>query len=481
MNFSVDIFNIFIPNLVIIAGILVQVIFCLINRNIRFYKSAKWITVGTLLISLLSLFDVQFEPIYYAFSDSIVSNTYTIFMQALILIAGTICALLTKKTVASRRNKAFQFHAIYLGAVLSGMLLVAVNDYLTMFLAMEMLSFCCMFLIAFAKGYKSKEAAFKYLLTNAVATAVFLFGVSYLYGITSSINFTEINDFYMQHSAEWVYTLSVVFIAGGLLFKLAIFPFANWILDIYEASATSVVAFLSVVPKIAVFGILCRLLVFNFSYSFEFPVILLVLASITVVWANLIAIRQKNIKRLLAASSSANASYMVFAASLVSVYNISTVLFYLITYVLMNLGVFAAVILLENSAFSNKLYEFKSFAYTNPMFCLAFLISLLGLAGMPLTSGFIAKVYLLSAIAQSGLVFLPFLLILVCAIVISLYYYVRIAKLMFEKDKSAEEKYVIYKTESASIVLYACAIITVVIGIMPNQVIELCKLIAYNI
>lgn len=481
MNFSVDIFNIFIPNLVILTGIIIQIVLCLINKNIRFYKSAKWITVGTLLVSLITLFDVQFEPIYYAFSDSLISNTYTIFMQALILIAGTICALLTKKTVASRRNKAFQFHALYLGAILSGMLLVAVNDYLTMFLAMEMLSFCCMFLIAFAKGYKSKEAAFKYLLTNAVATAVFLFGVSYLYGITSSINFTEVNDFYMQHSAEWVYTLSVVFIAGGLLFKLAIFPFANWILDIYEATATSVVAFLSVVPKIAVFGILCRLLVFNFSYSFEFPVILLVLASITVVWANLIAIRQKNIKRLLAASSSANASYMVFAASLVSVYNISTVLFYLITYVLMNLGVFAAVILLENSAFSNKLYEFKSFAYTNPMFCLAFLISLLGLAGMPLTSGFIAKVYLLSAVAQSGLVFLPFLIILVCAIVISLYYYVRIAKLMFEKDNSAEEKYVIYKTESASIVLYACAIITVVIGILPNQVIELCKLIAYNI
>lgn len=481
MNFSVDIFNVFIPNLVIIAGILVQLILCLIKKNIRFYKSAKWITVGTLLVSLLSLFDVQFEPIYYAFSDSLISNTYTIFMQALILIAGTICVLLTKKTVVSRRNKAFQFHAIYLGAVLSGMLLVAVNDYLTMFLTMEMLSFCCMFLIAFAKGYKSKEAAFKYLLTNAVASAVFLFGVSYLYGITSSINFTVINDFYMQHSAEWVYTLSVVFIAGGLLFKLAIFPFANWILDIYEAASTSVVAFLSVVPKIAVFGILCRLLVFNFSYSFEFPVILLVLASITVIWANLIAIRQKNIKRLLAASSSANASYMVFAASLVSVYNISTVLFYLITYILMNLGVFAAVILLENSAFSNKLYEFKNFAYTNPMFCLAFLISLLGLAGMPLTSGFIAKVYLLSAIAQSGLIFLPFLIILVCAIVVSLYYYVRIAKLMFEKDKSTEEKYVIYKTESASIVLYACSIITVIIGILPNQVIELCKLIAYNI
>lgn len=481
MNSSLDIFNIFIPNMIIILGMLVQVIFCLINKNIRFYKSAKWITVGTLFASLISLFDVQFEPIYYAFSDALISNIYTVFMQAMILISGIICALLTKKAVASRRNRAFQFHAIYLGTILSAMLLVAVNDYLSMFIIMEMLSFGCMFLIAFAKGYKSKEAMFKYLITNAVATCVFLFGISYLYGVTSSVNFTVINDFYMQHTAEWIYTLSVVFITCGLLFKLAIFPFANWILDIYEASATSVVAFISSVPKIAVFGILCRLLVFNFSYSFEFPVILLVLASITVVWANLIAIRQKNIKRLLAASSSANASYMIFAASLVSVYNISTVLFYLLTYIIMNLGVFSAVVLLENSAFSNKLYEFKSFAYTNPMFSLAFLVALLGLAGMPLTSGFISKIYLLSAIAQSGLVFLPFLIVLICAIVIALYYYVRIAKLMFEKDSTQAEKYVIYKTESASIVLYICATITFIIGIFPNHVIELCKLIAYNI
>lgn len=478
---TVDILNIFIPNLIILIAMLIQIVFCFIKKNIRFYKSAKWITVGALLLSLIMLFDVQFEPIYYAFSDALISNTYTVFMQALILISAIICALLTKKTVASRRNTAFQFHALYLCAVLASMLLVAVNDYLTMFLAMELLSFCCIFLIGFAKGYKSKEAMFKYMLTNAIATCVFLFGVSYLYGITSSVNFTDINDYYMQNTAEWTYTLAVVFIASGLLFKLAIFPFANWILDIYEASATSVVAFLSAVPKIAVFGILCRLLVFNFSYSFEFPVILLVLASVTVIWANLIAIRQKNIKRLLGASSSANAGYMIFAGSLVSVYNLSTVMFYLVTYILMNLGVFSAIILLENSAFSNKLYEFKSFAYTNPVFCLAFLISLLGLAGMPFTSGFIAKIYLLSAIAQSGLVFLPFLLILICAIAISIYYYVRIAKLMFEKGNNTEEKYVVYKTESASIVLYVCALATIAIGISPNKIIELCKLIAYNI
>ena len=481
MKISFDILNIFVPHIILIITLLIHACLCLVKNNVRFYKIAKWISVSGIILSFVSLFDVQFEPIYFAFSDSVISNTYTIFMQAVLLVSALICVLLTKKLVASRRNKAFQFHFMFIFAVLSSILLVSVNDYLTMFVMLELLSLSCCFLISFAKGQKSKEAAFKYLLTDIVASAVLLFGISYLYGITASVNFSEINDFYMQNSAEWMYTFAVLFIASGLLFKLAIFPFANWILDIYEGSATSVAAFISVIPKVAVLGILCRLLVFNFSYSFEFPLILLVLASITAVWANLIALRQKNIKRLLAASSAANASYMIFAASLVSVYNLSTVIFYLITYVFMNIGVFSAIVLLENSAFSNKLYEFKSFAYTNPIFCLAFLVSLLGLAGMPLTSGFIAKIYLLSAIAKSGLVFLPFLILLIVVIVISMFYYVRIAKLMFEKDNTTNEKYIVYKTESATVILYLCAIITIILGVIPDKIIEICKIIAYNI
>ena len=481
MNSNYDILNIFVPNLILIITIAIQIILSVFHNNIKFYKSAKWISVSGLVFSFITLFEVQFEPIYFAFSDALVSTTYTVFMQALILISALICVLLTKKNVASFRHKAFQFHALFLSAVLASMLLVCVNDYLTMFIAMEFLSITCYFLIAISKGYLSKEASFKYIITNIVASSVYLLGVSYLYGITSSVNFSEINDFYMQNTAEWVYTIAVLFISCGILFKLAIFPFANWILDIYEGAATSVAAFISVIPKIAAFGILCRLLVFNFSYSFEFPVILLLLASVTAIWSNLIAIRQKNIKRLLGASSSANASYMIFAACLVSVYNISTVIFYLLTYIFMNLGVFSAVILLENSEFSNKLYEFKSFAYSNPMFCLAFLVSLLGLAGIPLTSGFIAKIYLLSAIAKSGLIFLPFLILLAIVMIAAMYYYVRIAKLMFEKDNSSDEKFVVYKTESANVILYVCAIITIIVGIMPDKIIDICKIIAYNI
>lgn len=482
MEISKDIINMFIPALILIGTIFVQIIFAMTKKNIRFYKSSKWIAVTGILLSLISLFEVKFEPIYFAFNNLMISNVYTVFMQSLILISSFICVLLTKKLVSSRINKAFVFYSIFLSAILSSVILVAVNDYLLLFIVLELLSVCTYFLIAFSKGFRSKEASLKYLITNICATGVFLFGVSYLYGITGSFNFGEINDYYMSHTAEWTYTLSVVMISSGILFKLAIFPFANWVFDVYENTATPVLAFISVIPKIAVFGVLCRLLVFNFSYSFEFPLILLILASVTCIWANCLAIRQRNIKRLMAASSSANASYIIFAASLVSVYNISTVLFYLMTYIFMNIGVWAGVILLEKSHFSNKLFEFKNFAYSNPFFSLAFLICLLGLAGMPFTSGFIAKVYLISAIARSGLVFLPFMFILIFAIAVALYYYVKITKLMFERTNiEVEHKLIAHKKESAGLILYICAMITIILGITPNLIIELCKIVAYNI
>jgi len=235
------------------------------------------------------------------------------------------------------------------------------------------------------------------------------------------------------------------------------------------------------VPKVAMFGILARLLVFPLSYSFELTFVLVVIAVATAVWANCLAIRQTNIKRLLACSSSANAAYVLFAASLVSVFNLSTVLFYLVAYIFMNIGVFAAVIILESSNFSNRLYEFKNFAYTNPVFTMCFATCILGLAGFPVTSGFISKIYLFSAIARSGLVFLPFLLIIMLTIVVSVFYYVRVVKFMFEKSDKVESEVIAHKTSSAIVILYFCAAITVILGIFPSKIIELCQLMAYNI
>lgn len=480
MEFLHNILNISLPEMVIILFIFIQIILSMI-LDMKYYKLSKWLTVFGIFLATCLCTKVQIEPLYSGFKNAIISDNYTIFFKCLILISSALIVFLTKKTIASRRDAAFQFNALYLTVVLAALVLVSANDFLTMFVSMETLGFAMFFLIAFNKGYQSKEATFKYLIISAVASAVFLFGVSYLYGLVGSLNFSLIYEYFLQKNPTLLYSMAAIFITSGLAFKLGVVPFANWILDIYEGADTSVATFLSIVPKVAMFGILARLLVFPLSYSFELTFILVLISVVTAIWANCLAIRQKNIKRLLACSSSANAAYVLFAASLVSVFNLSTVLFYLVAYIFMNIGVFAAVIILESSEFSNKLYEFKNFAYTNPVFTFSFAVCILSLAGFPITAGFISKIYLFSAIARSGLVFLPFLVIMMLAIVVSVYYYVTIVKFMFEKSDTVASEVIPHKTSSAIVILYFCALITIILGIFPSKIIELCQFMAYNV
>lgn len=480
MEFIHNISNILLPEMTLIVFIFIQIILSLI-LDIKFHKLAKWISVFAVFLATCLCTKVQIEPLYTGFKHSVLSDEYTVFFKVMILVASFLILFLTKRTIMSRRDNAFQFNALVLTMILGAISLVSSNDFLTMFISMETLGFSMFFLIAFDKGFPSKEAAFKYLIISAVASSVFLFGVSYLYGITGSVNFSTIYEYFLSKEPTLLYSMAVVFIALGLSFKLGVIPFANWILDIYENASTSVVTFLSVVPKVAMFCIITRLLVFPLSYSFELDVVLILMSVITAIWANSLAIRQHNIKRIMACSSSANVAYVLFVTALVSPYNLSTVLFYLIAYIFMNIGVFAAIIILESSEFSNKLYEFKNFAYTNPIFTLCFATCILGLAGFPVTAGFISKVYLFSAIARSGLVFIPFLIVLMLTVVVSIYYYLTIVKYMFEKSDTVSSAVIPHKVSSAIVILYSCAAITVLLGIIPSKVIEFCLLVASNI
>lgn len=482
MEFLHDIKSIMLPEMAILFFLFVQIILSMV-LDTKFYKLSKWLTVFGIFIATALCTKMQIDPMYYGFKMSVVSDIYTIFFKGLILVSSFLIVFLTKKTITNRRDSAFQFNALILTAILGALAMVSSNDFLTLFVAMETLGFATFFLIAFEKGALSKEATFKYLIISAVASAVFLFGVSYMYGITGSFNFTYINQYFWENNVTILYWIAVVFITCGLMFKLAIIPFSNWILDIYEAASTSVVTFLSIVPKVAMFGILARVLAFPLRFSGELSFIIVLISVATAIWANCLAIRQHNIKRLLACSSSANAAYVLFAMALITSdpYNLSTVLFYLIAYIFMNIGVFAAIIILESSEFFNRLYEFKNFAYTNPIFTLCFATCILGLAGFPITAGFISKIYLFSAIARSGLVFMPFLITLMLTIVVSVFYYLTVVKYMFEKSDKVTSEIIAHKTSSAIVILYFCALITVLMGLFPSQIIELCQWIAYNI
>lgn len=474
-----DIFNILLPQ-VILGGFIIILLILGMVFSPRLYKFSRFVSIVGISTAIILLSTVQAEPQYFGFRHSIMSDSYTLLFHFIILVCGFLTALLSKNLIKTIKRHAYTFHAILLTAILGALNVVSANDFLTLFISLELLGFSTYFLIASARGYNSKEASFKYLITSAISSGVFLFGVSYLYGITGSLNFSAIYEYIAENDTSLIYTISAIMIMLGLISKLAIFPFANWVIDVYKGCETSVLAFLSTIPKLALFGIICRLMVFPLSSSFELTFVIAILSLITALWANTYAIRENNVKVILACSSSSNASYALLTASLVSVYNLSTVIFYLICYVIMNIGVFAYLNMYGDKN-SFDINAFKGFYHKNHGLTGAYVLLIIGLAGIPITSGFIAKIYLFTAIANSGLIFVPFLLGLLLLMVVALYYYLKIILPLFEIcDKNTEIQNLTPKF-SQKFVLVVSTVITIIIGIYPEVLIELCKFIAYNI
>ena len=474
-----DIFNILLPQTCLGFFIILQLVLSM-SVSPRKFRFARLISIVGIALSIVFLSTVQTEPQYFAFRNTLMSDSYTLLFDFAILLCGFFVALITKNLVKTIKRHAYTFYAILLSAIFAAMNIISANDFLTLFVSVELMSFSTYFLIASAKGYYSKEASFKYLLTSAISSGVFLFGVSYLYGITGSLNLSKIYEVVANQDSSIMYSVSAIMIVLGLISKLAIFPFANWVIDVYKGTETSVLAFLSTIPKLAIFGILCRLLVFPLSSSFELTFVVAIISLITALWANTYAIRENNVKVIFACSASANSSYVLLAASLVSVYNLSTVIFYLACYVIMNISVFAFLNIYGDKNPMN-VQDFKGVFYRNHGLTGAYAISILALAGIPITSGFIAKIYLFTAIANSGLIFVPFLLALLILTVVALYYYLKILLPMFaECDKNTSVP-LLNANFSQKFVLVVTVVVTMIIGVYPEKFIELCRFIAYNI
>lgn len=474
-----DIFNILLPQISLGVSIILMLVLSMVLSP-RKYKYARILSLIGIFISIAFLSTVQTEPQYFGFRNSIMSDSYTLLFDFVILLCGFFVTLLTKNLVKTIKRHAYTFYAILLTAILGAINIISANDFLTLFISVELLGFSTYFLIAVSKGYHSKEASFKYLITSAVSTGIFLFGVSYLYGITGTINFSQIYEYITENETSLVYSVSAIMIILGLTSKLAVFPFANWVIDIYKGSETSILAFLSTIPKLAIFGIVCRLMVFPLSNSFELAFVIAIISIITAFWANTYAIRENNVKVIFACSASANASYALMTASLVSVYNLSTVIFYLICYVIMNLSVFAYLNMFDESkSFDTK--DFSGIFHKNHVATCAYGISVLSLAGIPIMSGFISKIYLFTAIASSGFVFVPFLLCLLLLMVVALFYYLKILLPLFVQHDKNNDVPRLKTNFSQKFVLYITAIITIFIGVCPEFLIELCRFIAYNI
>lgn len=445
--------------IIILIFIILNVILSIfINKNA--FKISRIITLLGIFICGLSFYYAQFNA-----------------FKIMIIISALLSILCSYSMIREKRNRAFEYFTVFLTGILASLCLINASDFLSAFVSIELLGISCYFLTGFRKNHKSKEAALKYLITGASASAVMLLGISYLYGFSGSINFSVINDTFSNTYINLFFIISCLLILFGVLFKLGCIPFTNWIIDVYEGASYPACLYLSLIPKIAAIAFLTKLFNLIFVYSPIIQIIAALLALTTIIYASIGAIKQTNIKRIYAYSSIIHSGFLLLALSTLSVYALSTVIFYLFTYIFMNSGIWYASIIYNTDFQTDNIEDYKGLFNKHPYFTTALIIFLVSLAGLPPSSGFLAKLYLFSAISRGSIIWLILLLIALISTVIAMFVYFKIIKQLFVKSMSLV---VINKQNKLSkAILYLCALITILICIFPNTIIKLSQIAAF--
>ncbi len=483
MNLLFDIANVLLPE----AFLSILIILCIIltfvlkeeNQNLVFAAA-----LTGLILTLFSFIFIPFSQENQALYGNFVSNSFTIIFRILILIGTILTVMLSRRYTSNFSNSIGEFYTLILIATLGGMLLTGANDLIMLFVAIETLSISSFALCGYTKLDKlSNEAALKYLIIGAASTAVMLYGFSFLYGITGQTNIADIIKVLPNYQPSIVLILSFLFILAGFGYKLSAVPFHVWAPDVYQGAPIPVAAYLSVVSKIAGFAALTRFMTLIYSDISIFTVAIAVIAVLTMTVGNLMALGQKNIRRLMAYSSIAQAGYVLLGLSVLTIEGVSGIIFYLIAYLFMNFGTWAAIQIFATETGMDSIDDYNGLAYKNKYFSLCLAICLLSLAGIPFTSGFFAKFYLFKAIAFAGLNYMPLLIIALVNTVLGVFYYVKVIRAMYVRTNNgtAKQNGKLKISLSLQSVLVVTVLTTLLIGVFAGSFIDISKFAAKSI
>lgn len=475
-----------LPALTLSLGLCVLLLVDTFLPKERRYLTPWLSLIGVGVAFVLNLF--QFNVGGEALSGMFVSDNFSAFMNMIALAAAFFSILLGVDYMRRQGIHRGEFYILLLISTVGAMFMASANDLVIVFVALELLSIPLYIMAAFRfKNAKSEEAGMKYFLLGAYASAFLVFGAALIYGATGTTNlpaiFDRLNFIIAQDSGSLFYlVVGAALMIVGLGFKVAAVPFHMWTPDVYEGAPTPVTAFMSVMAKVGGFAALMRVLIIglpvlavNEDAAAVWQTSIWVIAALTMIVGNFIAITQKNIKRLLAYSSIANAGYIlmaVAAAGTASAADMATesALVYLLAYMFTNLGAFAVVIALEkNDGTGTDLQDFVGLSRTQPLLAMAMAIFMLSLTGIPLTAGFTGKWLVFRASLEAGLV--PLAVIGVLTSVASAYYYVRVIVNMYLVDGDAPQP--VGVTPYVNWTLYAALAGTLLLGIFPALVINL--------
>jgi NAD(P)H-quinone oxidoreductase subunit 2 len=403
-------------------------------------SSSRWtpyVAIAGLLAAVVALYfqwNID-DPI--SFLGGFNSDALSVVFRGIIALSTAVTILMSIRYVEQSGTSLAEFIVILLTATLGGMFLSGADELVTIYVSLETLSISSYLLTGYMKrDPRSNEASLKYLLIGAASSAIFLYGVSLLYGLSGGetrLSLLTANIVGNTSEPSIGMVIALVFVIAGIAFKIAAVPFHQWTPDVYEGSPTPVVAFLSVGSKAAGFALAIRLLVTAFPLvSEQWHFVLTALAILSMVLGNVVALAQTSMKRLLAYSSIGQAGFVMIGLILGTTAGYSSMVFYLLVYLFMNLGGFACVILFTLRTGTDEISEYSGLYQKDPLLTLTLSICLLSLGGIPPLAGFFGKIYLFWAGWQSG----AYGLVLVGLItsVVSIYYYIRVVKMMVVKE-----------------------------------------------
>ncbi len=466
------------PELILaIFGMLVLVV-DLIGRA-RTREWLPWVTVlGFVLAFAATLYIWGSNASIFAGMYSV--DMFSLFFKLLATIAGTMIVLVSIDYLRGRTTRQGEFFSIFTFSILAMTMMASSASLLMIYLSIEFLSYTSYLLTGFLReDKKSNEAALKYFLYGAITSAVMLYGLSLLYGVSGSLNLTDIATAFantVDPSVRTVALVATALVLAGLGFKISLVPFHQWAPDAYEGAPTPVTAFLSVGPKAVGFAILLRVALTTLPiYQASWIPLLAVISIITMTLGNLVALRQTNIKRLLAYSSIAQAGYMLIGLVGVNLTGnspfsgLNGVLIYLFAYLFTNLGAFICVIAIENATGAVNIADYAGLVRRAPFVAALFIIFFLSLAGIPPTAGFIGKFFVFGAALREG--FLTLAAIGVINSIISVFYYFAVIRAAFFLD--AKDPSPIRITPLVTAMLTVTAAMVLLIAVYPQPLFNL--------
>jgi NADH-quinone oxidoreductase subunit N len=410
-----------------------------------------------------------------AFGGQLRWDEVALFMTILILLAAAMAVLLGMRYLVHHAMPRGEYYGLLLLAACGLVIMTATVNLLVVFLGLEVFSVSAYALSGLnRRDNRSAEAAAKYFLIGSFASAFFIFGLALLFGTRGSLDVYHLASVLPDTGGSPAMVLTgLALVVSGLAFKIALVPFHMYQPDVYEGAPTPVAAFFAAAPKAAGFLVLLRILVPHFQTGIGNETIMGFLSAVaiaTMILGNFAALRQKNIKRILAYSSIAHAGYMLIA---VISGDPTGLLFYLANYVFMGVGAFAAVIALGGPGRETlDLDEFAGVGQRYPWIGGIFSVLLLSMAGFPPTGGFLAKFYVFSAAVRAG--HLALALIGVLTSLVSVYYYLRIVRIMFMKEPERERE-VDTENPAVYLVLFLCLYAVLQLGLFPGNIITLIK------